>query len=97
MTFVVCSRLTAKTGCEAAVREAMLAMVPISRAEDGCEEYHAHQSTDNPHDLLFYERWRDEAAFRAHTETAEFAYWVVDRILPALESRDRGVYVDVLA
>ena len=27
----------------------------------------------------------DEAAFRAHTQTSDFAHWVVDRILPAVE------------
>jgi quinol monooxygenase YgiN len=96
MTYVVCSRLTVKQGCEATVREAMLALVPVSRAEDGCEEYHAHQCADNPGEFLFHERWRDEGAFRAHTQTADFAHWVTGRILPAVESRHRGVYVDVL-
>jgi quinol monooxygenase YgiN len=97
MTYVVCSRLTVKPGREASVREAMIAMVHVSRAENGCEEYHAHQCAENPSEFLFYERWRDEAAFRAHTQTSDFAHWVVDRILPAVENRHRGVYVDVLA
>jgi quinol monooxygenase YgiN len=72
MTSVVCSRLTARPGREASVREAMHAVVPVSRAENGCEEYHAHQSTDDPSEFLCYERWRDEAAFHAHTQDPRF-------------------------
>jgi quinol monooxygenase YgiN len=97
MTFVVCTRLTVKPGCEALVHEAMLAMVPVSRAEDGCEEYQAHRAVDDTREFLFYERWRDEAAFLAHTQTADFAHWVTARILPAVANRHRGAYVDVLA
>lgn len=97
MSYVICALLTARPGEEARVLEAMRAMVPVSRAEDGCETYEAHQSTEDPRRFLFYERWRDEGAWRAHSETEDFRRWVTGTIVPALEERQRGVYADVVA
>lgn len=40
--------------------------VERSRTEDGCISHDVHVDTENPLRLFFFERWRDEAALRAH-------------------------------
>jgi len=62
--------LTAKPGQESALRAALEALLQPSRADDGCLQYDLHTDRENPRHLFLYERWRDEAAWRAHMETA---------------------------
>lgn len=45
--------------------------VERSRAEDGCISHDVHIDTENPLRLFFFERWRDEAALRAHFAVPE--------------------------
>ena len=40
--------------------------VERSRTEDGCISHDVHIDTENQLRLFFFERWRDEAALRAH-------------------------------
>ena len=40
--------------------------VERSRKEDGCISHDVHIDTGNRLRLFFFERWRDEAALRAH-------------------------------
>lgn len=40
--------------------------VERSRAEPGCISHAVHVDCQNPMRLFFYERWKDEAAIRAH-------------------------------
>lgn len=40
--------------------------VERSRKEDGCISHDVHVDTENRLRLFFFERWRDEAALRAH-------------------------------
>ena len=42
-----------------------------SRKEDGCISHDVHVDCQNPLRLLFFERWRDEAALRAHFAVPE--------------------------
>lgn len=37
-----------------------------SRAESGCVQYEALQSTDNPQIFYFFEKWKSPEAFKAH-------------------------------
>lgn len=48
-------------------REAIVAMVRASRAEDGCIEYGFAQDLTDPDVLYLVERWRDRAALDAHS------------------------------
>ncbi len=52
---------------------ALAAVVCATRGEPGCLEYAAHVSAEDPHRVLFYERWQDQAALDAHNLTAHLA------------------------
>ncbi len=54
-------------------REAIVAMVRASRAEDGCIEYGFAQDLTDPDVLYLVERWRDRAALDAHSASPHMA------------------------
>ena len=66
-TLTVIASLKVKAGMEHDARVALLAAVPATRAEPGCLAYDLHQSTNEPTEFLFYERWSDRAALDAHS------------------------------
>jgi len=66
---ILVAQLTAKQGEEAAVREALSAMVEPTRKEEGCLCYNLHVSTKNPADFMFYEQWASQEALAAHGKT----------------------------
>lgn len=51
------------------LREAAVAMIAATRAEDGCLEYSYAADLAEPGMLRVIERWRDEAALQAHFAT----------------------------
>ena len=51
------------------LREALLALVGPTRAEDGCELYDLHDDPADPHRFVFYEIWSTPAAHAAHDRT----------------------------
>lgn len=53
----VVALIKAKPGKEAALREALLALVPITRQEPGCLTYDLHIATDQPGHFYFHENW----------------------------------------
>lgn len=52
--------------------ETIEGLVEQSQAEDGMIEYHATTDVADPNVVRFFERYEDEAAFEAHTETEHF-------------------------
>ncbi|WP_322101499.1 putative quinol monooxygenase [Paraburkholderia sp. J41] len=50
----------------ATVAQALEEAVHAVRKEPGCEQYDLHRDRANPNRFVMIERWRDEAAVRAH-------------------------------
>jgi len=69
MPFVVIARFTAKAGSEDRLRDVLQALVQPTRGEDGCLHYELVQNQNDPRVFTFYEKWRDEDALTAHTQT----------------------------
>jgi quinol monooxygenase YgiN len=44
----------------------LLNLVPQTRPEPGCVEYHLHQDNDNPAEFTFYENWTDRGEWDKH-------------------------------
>ncbi|MGD8845658.1 MAG: putative quinol monooxygenase [Desulfobacteraceae bacterium] len=53
----VIATFKAKPGMEATVREALEAVIPLTRSESGCINYDLHQSTEDPSIFMLYENW----------------------------------------
>ena len=65
---------------------------PEARKEPGLELLMVNRCTDNPLHFLFYEVFRDEAAFAAHQETSHFKRLILQDALPLLNKRERVQY-----
>lgn len=70
---VIVARVAVKEGQEKAFIEIASKLVAATRAEEGNLFYTLYQSTENPSIFIFYEEYKDDAAFDAHTSSAHFA------------------------
>jgi hypothetical protein len=50
------------------------------------------RAKENPAQFLFYELFRDEAAFKAHQESDHFKTYIAGQALPLLARRERTQY-----
>jgi quinol monooxygenase YgiN len=65
---------------------------PEARKEPGLELLMVNRHTTNPSQFLFYEVFRDTAAFEAHQETPHFKTLILKDALPLLSKRERISY-----
>jgi quinol monooxygenase YgiN len=65
---------------------------PEARKELGVELLMVNRCTTNPSQFLFYEVFRDTAAFEAHQETPHFKTLILKEALPLLSKRERISY-----
>lgn len=66
--------------------------LPRAQAEPGVKLFLIARGTENPAQFLFYELFRDEAAFKAHQESAHFKTCIAGEALPLLAKRERAQY-----
>jgi quinol monooxygenase YgiN len=65
-SLTVFARITPKPEHIDAAREAVLRIVPATRAEPGCRVFTLHDAREGEGCLYLYEVWEDEAALAAH-------------------------------
>jgi len=92
MSFVLVVRMKAKEGTEDRVLEIARELAEASRAEAGCEAYVPCRAADDPSALLFYEQYRDQAAFEEHGASEHFQRLAAGELFGLLESRERTFY-----
>ena len=93
MAYCLAVKWTIKEGELDAVLAALRPLVDASRREPGCETYQAHRDPENPNVIFLYERYVDEAAYQAHTESEHFATYGPGDIVPRRESAERAAYL----
>lgn len=69
---IVVAKLIAKTGEEAKMEAALRDMVAKVAQEQGTLTYTLHRAQKDPNVFLFYEKYEDEAALKAHSSTPYF-------------------------
>ena len=69
---IVVAKLKAKAGEEANMEEALRGMVAKVSGEEGTLTYTLHKSQKDPTVFLFYEKYQDAAALKAHSATPYF-------------------------
>lgn len=84
-----------KPGTEEKCKEYIHILQENSRKEPGCLLYIGHQSTENPRKFLFYEQYKDQAAFDAHRNAPYFKQYVQGGLGLILEQRTRDLYTVV--
>jgi quinol monooxygenase YgiN len=68
-TVHVIARVRAKAGKEEALKTALEALVPPSRRELSCHKYDLLQSTTDPRNFCFVERWDTPEGLDRHAAT----------------------------
>lgn len=72
MTLTVVATIDAQADHIDAVRAALEAVVPPSRAESACLRYELHVDNKTPTRFIMLEEWADKAALTAHEATPHF-------------------------
>jgi quinol monooxygenase YgiN len=89
---LVVAQWEARDGEAERVADILSRFLPEAQKEPGTEMFLISRGTENPAQFLFYELFRDEAAFRAHQESAHFKTFIASQALPLLARRERAQY-----
>ena len=89
---LVVAQWEAKEGQADNVAKILRDFLPQAQSEPGAKLFLISRAKDNPAQFLFYELFRDEAAFRAHQESAHFKTYIAGQALPLLAKRERAQY-----
>jgi quinol monooxygenase YgiN len=73
MSVTIVAKIKAKQGSEQQLEQAFRAMISKVRGEPGTETYVLHRSVQDPTTFVFYEVYKDQAAFEAHGKTPHMA------------------------
>jgi quinol monooxygenase YgiN len=92
MSFVLVVRMKAKEGEEGRAAELAGELAAATRQEAGCEAYAPCRDPEDARSFLFYEQYRDQAAFEAHGASEHFQRLAVDGLFELMESRERTFY-----
>ena len=66
--------------------------LPEAQSDPGAKLFLIGRGKENPAQFLFYELFQDEAALRAHQESAYFKTYIAEQALPLLAKRERAQY-----
>lgn len=89
---LVVAQWEAREGESDRVAAILQRFLPEAQREPGAKLFLIGRSRDNPGQFLFYELFRDEAAFKAHQESAHFKAHIAGEALPLLAKRERAQY-----
>ena len=94
---LVVAQWEAKDGEAEKVAGILDRFLPEAQAEPGMKLFLIGRGKDNPAQFLFYELFRDEAAFKAHQDSAHFKTYIAGQALPLLAKRERTQYALISA
>ena len=89
---LVVAQWEAKDGQADRVAEILSRFLPEAQSEPGAKLLLISRAKDHPAQFLFYELFRDEAAFKAHQDSAHFKTHIAGQALALLAKRERTHY-----
>jgi len=96
MSFVLVVRMKVAEGNEERAAEVIPELAQASRGEPGCELYIPCRDPEDPRSYLFYEQYRDKAAFDEHGASEHFQRLGAGELFGLMESRERTFYETVV-
>jgi quinol monooxygenase YgiN len=93
---IVVARIKAKSGEESKMADALQAMVSKVEKEEGTLIYTLHQAQNDPTQFLFYEKYTDAQALKAHSSTPYFKE-LFGKLQPLLEGAPEIEMYDEIA
>jgi quinol monooxygenase YgiN len=89
---LVVAEWEAKQGQADKVADILQQFLPEAQREYGVKLFLISRAKENPAQFLFYELFRDEAAFADHQQSPHFKTYIADQALPLLAKRERTQY-----
>ena len=89
---LVVAQWEAKEGQADRIADILQRFLPEAQREPGAKMFLISRAKENPAQFLFYELFQDEAAFKAHQESAHFKTYIAGEALPLLAKRERMQY-----
>jgi quinol monooxygenase YgiN len=89
---LVVAQWEAKPGQADRIADILSRFLPEAQSEPGAKLFLISRAKENPAQFLFYELFRDEAAFKEHQESAHFKTYIAGQAVPLLEKRERAQY-----
>jgi quinol monooxygenase YgiN len=89
---LVVAQWEAKDGQADKVADILSRFLPEAQSEPGAKLFLISRARDSPAQFLFYELFRDEAALKAHQDSAHFKTYIAEQALPLLARRERTQY-----
>ena len=89
---LVVAQWEAKEGQADRVADILSRFLPEAQSEPGAKLFLISRARENPAQFMFYELFRDEAAFKVHRESAHFKTYIAGEALPLLAKRERAQY-----
>jgi quinol monooxygenase YgiN len=89
---LVVAQWEARDGQADKVADILAHFLPEAQSEPSAQLFLISRAKDNPAQFLFYELFRDEAAFKAHQDSAHFKTYIAEQALPLLARRERTQY-----
>ncbi len=89
---LVVAEWEAKEGQADKVADILRRFLPEAQNDPGAKLFLIGRGKENTAQFLFYELFRDEAALKAHQESAYFKTYIAGQALPLLAKRERAQY-----
>jgi quinol monooxygenase YgiN len=89
---LVVAQWEAKEGQADRVADILRRFLPEAQNDPGAKLFLISRDKENPAQFLFYELFVDEAALKAHQESAYFKTYIAGQALPLLSKRERAQY-----
>jgi quinol monooxygenase YgiN len=89
---LVVAQWEAREGQADRIADILSRFLPEAQREPGAKLFLISGAKENPAQFLFYELFRDEAALKAHKESAHFKTYIAGEALPLLAKRERAQY-----
>lgn len=89
---LVVAQWEAKEGQADRVADILRRFLPEAQNDPGAKLFLIGRGRENPAQFLFYELFADEAALKAHQESAYFKTYIAGEALPLLSKRERAQY-----
>jgi quinol monooxygenase YgiN len=89
---LVVAQWEAKDGQADKVADILRRFLPEAQSDPGAKLFLISRGRENPAQFLFYELFQDEAALKAHQESAYFKTYIAGEAIPLLSRRERAQY-----
>lgn len=94
---IVCvASFLAKPGKEQALIEALGALIPDTRKEDGCIRYELNQSREEPRRITFIEKFVDIESFDQHCAKDAIQHYFHQQMPELVESHHVETYQEII-